>query len=93
MSGLMKMVTILGLDNKRPLKLVREEVTQLTKLINLQQKSSEAGLKHPTELNFEGFMEFVLQMSHLAFNLQIYTGYGKATQYELRSFQLQERFN
>lgn len=74
--GLVKMVNILGLDEGKSSKKVREEVSNLTKLINLNlvKKSRADNL---VELDFNCFQEFLLQFFHLVFNERVNAAFSE----------------
>lgn len=50
--------------------MLRDEITNITKLINLN-IFKKSRLQNLTELEYEGFMEFLLQMSHIVFNTSV----------------------
>lgn len=62
--GLATMVQKLGMDQKKPTKQVREEVSNLAKQINQHQGRTGLPLHKVSELNFDGFLEFIIQITY-----------------------------
>lgn len=89
--GLTKMVQTLGMDDSGNVKALREHITMLIKVINqsLSRKNNDA-FTRMGELNFEGFLEFVLQLSHQCFNSLVEE--DQSAYFELKSYQLQQKF-
>ena len=67
---LMKMIHILSLDEGKSSKKLREEVSNLTKLINLN-LVKKSRVDNLVELDFNCFQEFLLQFFHLLFNERV----------------------
>lgn len=67
-TGLVAMVLKLGLDKKRAVKQLREEMIGLAKSINLQKGNVSMAPARMMELEYEGFVEFLLQIAHRNFN-------------------------
>ena len=69
--GLGRCVQTLGIDNKKPVKVLREEIAALVKLINAElQKRQVSTPDRSNELNLDGFIEFLLQIAVAHFNPQ-----------------------
>jgi hypothetical protein len=89
--GLASWVQTLGMDQQKPLKYLRDEITALVKLINLEllRKQLKPAIR-VTELNYDGFLEFLLQIAHWNFNAPASSDDFERPR-NLKAYQLQEK--
>lgn len=88
--GLSRMIQMLGMDKQQPMKVLRENMAALAKEINLIRKDQEGPVRS-ADLNYDGFQEFMLQISHQFFNSLKDPDSG-VQEFTLKSHQLQESF-
>lgn len=94
-SGLCKMLQALGMDSRKPLKTLREEITALAKLVNNHafHKMQQVPDRFKSDLNFEGFLDFLLQATHRFFNYTVEANQFEAfkTKYALKAYELLDK--
>jgi hypothetical protein len=74
--GLLKMIHILGLDEGKSNKKIRNQVSNLTKLINLN-LVKKSRIDNLLELNFNCFQEFLLQFFHILLNERVNSAFSQ----------------